>query len=337
MTQKHFAELDGIRGVLAVTVMAYHYGLNTAIARASGGGVAHGVWGLCVDVFFALSGFVLCRSMCTSPPGWRDYASKRWLRLAPAFLLTTALIVALDPGNAQWTAMAANVLLVQSFVGQPSLNFPAWSIPLELVLPAAGIFLVPFLRRQRAAGLVACIAAIAATGGVGYFLLLRAGSIDADASRIVRAVLGLAGGAILYLLWDAYRPRGNVLATYAAFVGSLAIMALAGVVPVLVLVFPFCVFIMLMFGAEADGVFSTRPAQAIGRWSYSIYLVHIPVLMTAERVFGEAAVRGAGPKALLMLAVVAISASVFRFVEAPFMRMGRGRGIPAQGIAPTRP
>jgi peptidoglycan/LPS O-acetylase OafA/YrhL len=247
------------------------------------------------------------------------------------------LMVALDAERSGWVAVAANLLLVQSFIGQPSLNFPAWSIPPELFLPAAGILMVPILRRRSTTNLVAGLAVLAAIEAAGFFLALRGGWFDADPSRIARAALGLAGGAMLYLVWDAFRPQGSAWITYASLAGILAVMALAGIIPVLVLLFPVLVSLMLAFGAGLAGVLSSRPVQAVGRWSYSIYLLHIPVLLVSERLFGQAGMQGAGPKLLLVLAVLASSAAMFRFVEEPFMRMGGGRINPPRSITATRP
>jgi peptidoglycan/LPS O-acetylase OafA/YrhL len=61
-TAAHFRELDGMRGVLAVTVMLFHFGLSTLIQRVSFGTLPRSDWGLCVDFFFLLNGFVLCHS-----------------------------------------------------------------------------------------------------------------------------------------------------------------------------------------------------------------------------------------------------------------------------------
>src|SRR4051812_11587578 len=105
MKEGHFTELDGIRGVLATTVMLYHFGLNTFLDCVSGGWLQGGLWDLCVDFFFVLSGFVLAKSFRSHPPTLRSYAVKRWRRLAPVFVLTTGLILVLRPGH--WDATTA--------------------------------------------------------------------------------------------------------------------------------------------------------------------------------------------------------------------------------------
>jgi peptidoglycan/LPS O-acetylase OafA/YrhL len=59
LERSRFTELDGMRGLLAVLVMLYHLGLNSQLARWTGGWLQASQWQLCVDFFFVLSGFVL--------------------------------------------------------------------------------------------------------------------------------------------------------------------------------------------------------------------------------------------------------------------------------------
>ena len=100
---RHFGDLDGMRGLLAVLVMLYHYGLNTIINAFVPLGVVE--WTLCVDIFFLLSGLVLCRSVEGKGAGALQFARKRFGRLfpmhwaillifAPVFLATGAKLAA---------------------------------------------------------------------------------------------------------------------------------------------------------------------------------------------------------------------------------------------------
>ena len=53
-SRRHFSDLDGMRGVLALVVMLYHFGLNSMLNRLVPVGQVY--WDLCVDFFFVLSG-----------------------------------------------------------------------------------------------------------------------------------------------------------------------------------------------------------------------------------------------------------------------------------------
>jgi hypothetical protein len=46
----HFSELDGIRGLLCLIVLFYHWGLNTLLERLTSGYLGAGRWELAVDL-----------------------------------------------------------------------------------------------------------------------------------------------------------------------------------------------------------------------------------------------------------------------------------------------
>jgi peptidoglycan/LPS O-acetylase OafA/YrhL len=320
-----------MRGVLACAVMLFHFGLNTLIAGMTAGRVHDGRWGLSVDFFFLLSGFVLCHSFLRRPPGLGGYAVKRLFRLAPMFLITT-LAVLLAVGRAAWDTptLVANFAISQSLLGLPSINLVSWSIPFELYFPAVGLLGLGLLRGMAPPLRLVLTAALLA--GQSWACWRMAAGQDWPA---LRAGFGLALGAVAFLVHGA-RPRTPVrfAAAYAlaAVVAAVLVMAIAGVAPLAALAFPALGLIAIWFGAGARGVFSTPPLQALGRWSYSIYLLHIPVLLTANAVLGEARVEGDAPlKLALIAAVLALSGLAYRFVEAPLMRLGQRLAGPAGG------
>lgn len=315
----HYRELDGMRGVLALTVVLYHLGLNTVLRSLSSGVLRDGVWGLCVDFFFVLSGFVLARSFVNARTSLEQYAIKRYLRLAPMFLLTLALTLAIE-GHSRWSSgtIVLNALMLQSLVLVESVNFPSWSIPFELLVPAAGLWLAPWGRRRQTATL-----AVTAAGLVGAQALILLALAQGRDVPWLRAAAGLPLGGVLYLLRDRIGVTASSPWPPAIGVtGSLAVMAVCGVVPAATLIFPLTVAGAIWFGAEADGLFSTRPAQALGRWSYSIYLLHIPVLLLAERLLGTHGVEGAPTKGLLALLIVGAAAATWKHIEVPCLQLG---------------
>ena len=320
-TSPHMPELDGMRGVLACMVMLFHLGLNTLLARATGGRIHGGRFGLAVDFFFLLSGFVLCRSFLRRSPGLAQYAIKRLFRLAPMFLIATVAVLAIT-GLTFWgrAALAANLTMTQSLLGLPSIDLVAWTVPFELYFPAVGLVLLGLGRRAPAMAIWALL--LIALVAQSWATWRMAAGDDWPAAR---AAFGLAAGALLFL---AYRPGAShpwaapVVLTVFAMASS--VMAVAGVYPVAALAFPALGAASIWFGADLNGIFSTRPLQALGRWSYSIYLLHIPVLLAANAILGEGRVRGDFPLKLALIAVVvALSGLAYRFVEAPLMRLGQ--------------
>lgn len=319
----HFLDLDGMRGVLATTVMLYHFGLDSLIAKLTHGGVHNGAWGLCVDFFFTLSGFVLCQSFLRQTPSFKQYAIKRTLRLYPLFIISTLIVLFLGGPPPHWsTAMlVTNLLAVQSLFALDSINFPAWSIPFELVLP--GVFVaatLPLSRRPRLALAILALGLTAATYAAWRFTH----GMDL---QWLRAIGGLTAGAALFLVWRERRgktPGPSAMVSLLCFILAIAVMALGGVAPWASLAFPALSAAAIWFGAGSKGPFAAAPFQALGRWSYAIYLLHIPVLMAAEWIFGQSRVAGSVPlKLAVILACLLAAALTFKFIETPFIDLGK--------------
>lgn len=153
-----YVTLDGMRGIAALGVALFHFNISQA---------PHGY--VAVDFFFALSGFVLCR---TYLPRWRaglgtgPFMVQRLIRLYPLFLLGIA-VTTLSAVSNHYTgkgdiigygrllaSLPFNLLMLPSpvtFTLFPT-NVPAWSLFFELV---ANLALVLALFRLPRLGLLA--------------------------------------------------------------------------------------------------------------------------------------------------------------------------------------
>ena len=318
-TAAHFCELDGMRGVLAVTVMLFHYGLSTLIQRVSFGTLPRSDWGLCVDFFFLLSGFVLCHSYSRRSVSLAEFAWRRAMRLFPLYLIGTFLALIFVQQRFERGVIATNLLMLQSALSAPSINFPDWSVPFEFYLPLIAVAAAPVVRRISitvAMGLLVvaissgCISCVLYEFGANYELL--------------RAAAGLSAGALLYRVWsrNGIRHKSAAIA-FGGIVGAMLIMATSQVVPPIALLFYPCAIAAIWFGAGARGVFSLSGCQAIGRWSYSIYLLHIPVLAAYETITGQALQGAIITKVSLVIFVIAAAGLCYRFLELPAMNFGR--------------
>lgn len=126
-------DLDGMRGVLALCVVAFHLGSTSAIQKATGWPGAE--FEFAVDVFFLLSGYVLALTAGTDP---LRFAIKRFFRLAPVYYVTLAVMLVAAPDR---PFHLSELVLAPPLLGQSPANFPAWSICWELYLPVAGLVL----------------------------------------------------------------------------------------------------------------------------------------------------------------------------------------------------
>ncbi len=315
---RYFSDLDGMRGALACLVMLMHFGIDHIISLVSHGSIQKCEWDLSVDFFFVLSGFVLARSFRRKLPAWDQYFVKRIFRLAPMFILTLLVVLACGV-RADALTKLANLLIVQSILGLDSLNYPSWSIPFELLFPALYLMIGPGWSRSNGTikGTIFVITLLVAMV-CAYGL-----AIGAD-HRLARAFVGLSLGMVLYDVagHKVSAFRASPLQVWLLFAASLGVMLVAHRFPPAALLFHPLVVTIILSGALSESVFSTVPFQALGRWSYSIYLLHIPVLMATMTMLGNDAFDHRPMAKLILAAITIVLASIsYRFVERPMIQL----------------
>ncbi|WP_457189437.1 acyltransferase family protein [Nocardioides sp. P5_E3] len=158
-----FPALDTVRALGALAVLTTHAAFQT------GSYLGWGAWGtflarldVGVSIFFVLSAFLLARPHLAravtghAAPDVRTYASKRVLRIAPAYVVTVVLAMSLFPGNAkegvwQWIS---SLFLLDTYVREklPHGITHMWSLGVEVafyaLLPV--LMLIVLGRRRRA-------------------------------------------------------------------------------------------------------------------------------------------------------------------------------------------
>ncbi|WP_344654396.1 acyltransferase family protein [Cryptosporangium japonicum] len=337
--------LDGIRALAVLAVLVYHLGA---------GWLPGGFLG--VDVFFALSGFlittlVLTRAGADGRVDLVGFLTRRARRLLPAALVMVAVVavvgaVTMTPDrlgplrlDGVWTVLqAANwrfVVSGQSYVdafAPPSPLRHAWSLAVEeqfyLVWP---VVLAVFVRRRRALLGVALVVACASAVWMGF-------SYAPDPSRAyygtdtrVHALLVGAGLAIVLL-----GPGRN---RWVRLLGRLALPALIVLAVAFALVsdsspvyyrgagFGLALVATVLVGAVAvapDGfvgrLLRAAPLPWLGRRSYSLYLWHWPVFCWLEPRSGAVGVAAK----LALTAVLALAS--YHLVELPLRRGPRTNG-----------
>ncbi|MGZ8408081.1 MAG: acyltransferase family protein, partial [Caulobacteraceae bacterium] len=161
MTEKRtFAALDGVRGVAALAVMLFHTGTWPVIGRMFPSAY------LAVDLFFALSGFVVAHAYgarMANGMGVRAFLRARFVRLWPLFALGMAVglsayvIRSLRFDEFDLWALTKSFALQASFLPDLStrttdgrmfpMNGPAWSLFFELAVNVVFAFTALMLSR----------------------------------------------------------------------------------------------------------------------------------------------------------------------------------------------
>ncbi|MFI6789750.1 acyltransferase family protein [Nonomuraea sp. NPDC050383] len=344
--------LDGIRGLAALFVVLHHCRLLSFPGFPADTGPAWASWLLyghfAVVVFITLSGFSLAVSPARS--GWRlgglgRFARRRAWRILPpywaALVFSLAVAWALVPQPGQGAPTAKSVvfhgLLVQDLFGSPSPNGAFWSIAIEAQLYFALPLLLLVVRRLGAVAMVAAVTVVVVAVG------LLAGGVPA-VGMLMRltpqfAVLFAAGVLAAGVLRAPVRGPVRAALPWAALGAVVPVVALVAVQgPVWTVAHFFWVDLALapaaglLLAAVAGGrprplvrLLDSRPIRSLGSFSYSLYLVHAPVVVVLHH-FVVAPRFEPGVTGFLVLLALAVPVSVVfargfaALFELPFQR-----------------
>ena len=142
--------------------------------------------------------------------------------------------------------------------------------------------------------------------------------------RLARAFVGLSLGMFLYDVagHKVSALRASRLQVCVLFAAIMGVMLLAHQFPSAALLFHPLVIAVILSGALSESIFSTAPFQALGRWSYSIYLLHIPVLTATASVLGDDAFAHKPMTKLILAAITIVLASIsYHVVERPMIQL----------------
>ena len=338
-------DLEGLRGVAVLLVLLYHAKFNFL----SGGFVG-------VDVFYVLSGFFITGLLLrefnvTGKISLTRFYIKRARRLLPAagiVIFVTSLVswfvypvvrvrgigwdafaAALNVSNFRFAGQATDYL---SYKDDPSPFLHYWSLSVEeqfyLFWPLMLLAIVFYAARKkfslsRLLSVSLCIVIITSflagyyLTGVNqpwaFFMLptraweLGVGALLAvllqksfDLSGLVKDVITYLGLSLIFLASFTYDKN-------TAFPGYMAIVPVIGSGLV----------IFGNSGANGAGYLLNTPIlRTIGRWSYSVYLWHWPVLVLTPVYLGRS-LRMYESFALVLFSLL-LGALSYRFIENPF-------------------
>lgn len=338
---------DGLRGVAAILVVAYHIGARLHREPVAGGYLA-------VDFFFILSGFVLARAYdarLAAGLAPLRFVEMRIVRLYPLFAvgLLLGLIAALAK-----IAVAAHPALTLPHVARdfgiealmlPSpfgmelfnLNSPAWSLLCELLINIAYAFILYRLDR-RLLVVLASIGAVAMVAGA-----LTVGDLNlgwrwqSAAFGPARVTFGFITGMLIARSRASRRVTPLAFAAAAVLVVALVVPVTAGARPWLDLAFALVVApLLIRFGAAHEVPAAAHAWFAwLGDISYPLYAIHLPIVIIATNFgvthhlpyFAVFTATMAGTLVAAILAERLIDRPVRRWLTA---RLALRRSAPAQ-------
>jgi len=358
---RRIRSLDGLRGVAALSVLAYHCvmtGTGAPVDAAVPGAAAwslgwlagrsplHLLWdgAFAVDVFFALSGYVLTLGMARA--GWLDwvrYYPQRMLRLylpVVGAILVAGACAALvprvaTPTESGWMAEhvgnslsngISGIFLVHNVRLDSVLWSLHWEVIFSLLLPVAVLLATRVGPRLALAvgGLLLLNVAVGvkeASGRLEYLPMFALGAslagqherLDALAARwrpAHTASLALAVAGSQVLRWSVMPGISGTSTTFALVTALQA----AATLPLLVVV---------LCSPRLSGLLESRRVQWLGSRSFSIYLVHEPIVVSAAQLLGPHPLEVLGVSLPLALTVATV---FWRFVERPSTVLSRRAG-----------
>lgn len=369
--QRHgrYGGLDAIRGLAAIGVVLFHYNFLTMGTAPFGTvfGPVYQAGHYLVDLFFVLSGYLLA----TVYAGKRDFPALVWRRIARLVPLHWATLIAMvglrvlmsDAGltlpdtNGDAYHFVLNLLLLNQVGLQHgfSFNTPSWSISVEWITNLA-LFAAIACGVRRLLWLALALVAASTVlllhyrgylSSVGLIL----GFLDAALLRgMIGFFMGVALASLLPIppitgghrrfLWDLVFIAA--VAAILACMGSERFRITRGLDFLLPVVMMPTLIAASVRGRIAAVVLSLAPLRFLGEISYSVYLIHFPmlVLLMLVGVWSGVPNQGQSPLQLaaFLLATLGASYLSWRFFEVPMQswlnRCWRSAPDPAPAITP---
>jgi peptidoglycan/LPS O-acetylase OafA/YrhL len=359
--QDRFEALDGWRGICALLVALWHFQVGGHIDPIAPFKNAF----LFVDFFFVLSGFVIAYSSedrLEAGGSRAEFLRKRVARVWPLHAAMLGVMIGQEfvrqrlegwsfPDARRPSDIAPNLALVQGLGWETRLtwNWPSWSISVEMALYvvfALGFMAAP--RRWRpwiAAGIV-----VAALTVIGVFSPRFMG--DAARFGLARGAAGFFAGYLVQALWRARPARLGTWAEAAAMALVVGFLWMSGETALSLLAPVVFAVAVWVFAGESGAISKALKSAAglrLGTWSYSIYLIHAPIIVSlhiAWRVMGwpggqvtKAAAALGSPwvgdaiDLVFVGLILLIAPLTYRFIEMPCRRLlaPRVRLVPALG------
>ncbi len=299
-----------------------------------------------VAVFFLVSGFVIPISLREHTRS--GFVVARLLRIYPTYIVALLAQMLLLYANATawgkpfiysaWD-IAANCLLIENYVGIPSLDLVNWTLGVELKFYVAAALLARFILR----GSLAAIGAVAIAA-----LLLNAMVQALAASRFAGAHAGLMTAVSYDSLYVAYMLIGTLFHYHQR--GLIRAGTLAASVVLLTLLFLWCwhisriaaqfplaplnyLFALGLFAAlycVRRHVPANRALRAVAAISYPFYLVHVLVGFSVLKILLIVPHLPYWLALGITLIIVAAAAAALHFaIETPSIRLGKRLRIAA--------
>lgn len=365
LREERFDFIDSLRGIAILGVIAVHVGLSIdGLSPALESFSAFTSRG--VQLFFMLSAFTLTMISVNRPFETTPFYIRRLFRIAPMFYLAMVAYIVLN--GTEPTVFAPEgiglkqILLTLTFLNGWSIDSfnsivpGGWSISCEAMFYLCFPLILRYVRSARAAALASAASIVLA---LAWSTLIKTTSAyEANEfligsfirfSFIFNLLSFLLGIFLYYIISNKERAlieRGSVGA-WVLLIASILLLVAGGASGFSTFRNPLIASVMLVPFVYA--VYLTRPTaiinpliRHIGVVSYSVYLVHFAVLDFVGHPL-MSAIGSLTPdlKFVVFFAVAVVLSTLlatvtYRWIELPFIELGRRFASAMSGRAPAR-
>lgn len=319
-TVKRLRELDVLRGIAAIGVLACHYASECVELGQLQEDFRWGSYG--PHLFFLISGFVILMTIDKRPRP-RDFVFSRFSRLYPVYwfgVLFSATIVLLNPAHFESAVTVPQVLgnltMGQTWLKIPDIEVSYWTLSVELKFYALMFLLLLFPRRPRIEALVVTWLAVV----VGYHLadlIMGLPHVLGTPLIVNQAHLFAAGMMFFRLRQDGHHWLRHVI-ILAAIPLQYALEGMESAVLV-------AMFVMIFYLFVSDRLrwIALRPLTFLGDISYAMYLIHGALGVVVIHALHHRGVHVVGLIMIPMVLSISLATLLTRHVEQPTLRMLR--------------
>jgi peptidoglycan/LPS O-acetylase OafA/YrhL len=324
------APLDGLRGLAAFSVVLYHvYFAQPSYLRFFPTFLMNG--STAVYVFFVLSGFVLAIPYWSGRAlGWVPFIGKRLLRIYPVLIASLVLAVVcaeISPNQNLWIPRhdLASVVYDLLLIGMPvnaDLNGPIWTLVVEIKVGL--LFPAMMWLRLRTGFLLLTLAVIVLV----IEPTITAGMRTPALSQLLHAMWSFVNGIELARIYAAGEMRRF---SRSVSIASIPLMVLllafeAGATGNLLADMMLCLFVpglvvwIVICSPIIGRALTAKGPVFLGVISYSLYLVHMPLILLAKNAgYLDSLVGQVGTIAACIL----MGCAVYVAIERPAMALCR--------------
>jgi peptidoglycan/LPS O-acetylase OafA/YrhL len=266
-----------------------------------------------VEIFFVLSGFLVGGLLYENLQSDRrvgrwllDFCVRRWMRTLPNYYLFLAVSVGLAYfASGIIPEFRLHLFLVQNLLWEAPLHYiESWSLTVEelfyLVFPVTLLLWAKSALPPTQSFIVACGTLLFSCSCIRLYATLDGPERTFNMGMRLVALFrldSLAIGAIAYMAWRNYAPRKSVTLIVALGLVTISAMALASLfgdldksvfwkvfwTPINSTGIAFAIIFLMKTNFIPDFL---RPSiTAISRWSYSMYLVNLPMTFVIGLAF----------------------------------------------------